>query len=265
MRAPQKQLVLLVTLSIASSVHDAKVISIEVLAKLGSSSTWVPPVGTPTSRWRLAQLRQKAVKGARRQLQDSADSALQLVHEKMFAGMEEKRYTQPVGVPGTAVGEIKRRATDIGDPGDTSSWVRPNVDGDAGRDEEQHGVPQFIADLPWLSWVPLIAMYVGGAAVLVYGGVVLERARWKSQRDAAGETLVGPSDLTCPITCEIMLDPVCTTVGSTYERTAIMEWLRTHSTDPATNSVLTSKRLGPNTTLRTLARASQRSLKRSRS
>ena len=264
MRAPQKQLLLLVTLSFLCSVDDAKEGPIEVPAKLWSSSTWVPPVGTPTSRRRLAVLRQKAeteaVKGAR-QLQESA---LQLVREKMFDGTEEKRYTQPVGIPGTAVGELKRRATNIGEPGDTSSWVRPNVDDDAGRDEEQHGVAQFVANLPWLSWVPLVAMNVGGAAVFAYGGVVLERARWKLQRDAAGETLVGLSDLTCPITCEVMLDPVCTAIGSTYERTAIMEWLRTHSTDPATNTVLTSKRLVPNTTLRTLARASQRSLKRLR-
>ena len=59
--------------------------------------------------------------------------------------------------------------------------------------------------------------------------------------------------LMCPITHELMLDPVVTAVGSTYERQPITIWLRTHSTDPLTNRRLTTKALVPNQALRSLA------------
>ena len=50
-----------------------------------------------------------------------------------------------------------------------------------------------------------------------------------------------------------MGDPVSLESGSTFERAAITEWLRTHRTDPLTNRVLASKRLVPNTAVRSLA------------
>ena len=46
---------------------------------------------------------------------------------------------------------------------------------------------------------------------------------------------------TCSITGEIMIDPVTTKNGQTYERSAIEEWLRTHNTDPNTGSTLHDK------------------------
>ena len=42
------------------------------------------------------------------------------------------------------------------------------------------------------------------------------------------------NEYVCPITAEIMTDPVCTLEGFTYERAAITEWLRTNDTSPAT-------------------------------
>jgi len=51
---------------------------------------------------------------------------------------------------------------------------------------------------------------------------------------------------TCSITGEIMIDPVTTKNGQTYERSAIEEWLRTHNTDPNTGSTLHDKTLTPN-------------------
>ena len=56
----------------------------------------------------------------------------------------------------------------------------------------------------------------------------------------------------CPITAEIMTDPVCTADGFTYERTAITEWLRSNDTSPSTGAKLTCKRLIPNITVRCL-------------
>ena len=60
------------------------------------------------------------------------------------------------------------------------------------------------------------------------------------------------NEYTCPITAEIMTDPVSTLDGFTYERTAITEWLRTNDTSPSTGAKLESKRLIPNVTVRCL-------------
>ena len=47
-----------------------------------------------------------------------------------------------------------------------------------------------------------------------------------------------PDWLLCPITQELMRDPVITTDGHAYERTAITTWLQKHNTSPATGLVL---------------------------
>jgi hypothetical protein len=49
-----------------------------------------------------------------------------------------------------------------------------------------------------------------------------------------------------------MEDPVCNAAGFSYERKAIEAWLHTHNTDPTTNGELSSKRLVPNRTLRSM-------------
>ena len=57
--------------------------------------------------------------------------------------------------------------------------------------------------------------------------------------------------LYCPITHELMLDPVMTDDGQTYERKAIMKWFAGgQETSPATGAKLASKTLVPNVTLR---------------
>ena len=64
-----------------------------------------------------------------------------------------------------------------------------------------------------------------------------------------------PDEYICPITSEIMTDPVSTSDGFTYERAAITEWLRTKDTSPKTGAKLESKALIPNHTLRSVIRA----------
>ena len=44
-----------------------------------------------------------------------------------------------------------------------------------------------------------------------------------------------PAEFLCPISMRMMRDPVTTTAGSTYERSAIEQWLRKHDSDPMTN------------------------------
>ena len=59
--------------------------------------------------------------------------------------------------------------------------------------------------------------------------------------------------LTCPITQELMRDPVITVAdGHCYERAAIEHWLALHDTSPLTGEPLETKRLAPNVALRSL-------------
>ena len=70
----------------------------------------------------------------------------------------------------------------------------------------------------------------------------------------ASEAAAVPDDYICPITAEIMTDPVTTLDGFTYEREAITEWLRTKDTSPKTGAKLESKVLIPIHSLRSMIR-----------
>jgi hypothetical protein len=61
-----------------------------------------------------------------------------------------------------------------------------------------------------------------------------------------------PHDFICPISQCMMIDPVITVNGTTYERKFIEEWLQHHDTDPLTNEKLPSKMLITNRSLRSL-------------
>jgi Mg-chelatase subunit ChlD len=56
----------------------------------------------------------------------------------------------------------------------------------------------------------------------------------------------------CPISQQVMQDPVCDKEGNTYERKYIEEWIRLHGTSPITRSPLQLEDLVPNRALRTL-------------
>src|SRR4051794_2619545 len=54
----------------------------------------------------------------------------------------------------------------------------------------------------------------------------------------------------CPISREIMKDPVTCADGHSYERAEIEKWFTTHSTSPCTGLELQDKRLIPNHSLK---------------
>ena len=60
-------------------------------------------------------------------------------------------------------------------------------------------------------------------------------------------------ELTCPITAELMVDPVIAADGQTYEREAMELWLEKHDTSPLTGRVRAA------TCTRPLARGTQHS------
>ena len=70
------------------------------------------------------------------------------------------------------------------------------------------------------------------------------------------EDLLGdaPEELLCPLTHELMVDPVMTQGGHTYERVVIERWLTTHNTDPLTGAVLHDLTLRPNVLVRGMCR-----------
>ena len=61
-----------------------------------------------------------------------------------------------------------------------------------------------------------------------------------------------PPGAECPLTLEVMVDPVLCADGHTYERFAIEQWLIVHSVSPKTNEPLESSRLVPNHALRSM-------------
>jgi hypothetical protein len=66
-----------------------------------------------------------------------------------------------------------------------------------------------------------------------------------------------PDHFICPITQDVMIDPVSAADGHIYERCAITEWLVGHSTSPMTGAGLKMKDLFPNHTVRGLIRTWQ--------
>lgn len=60
-----------------------------------------------------------------------------------------------------------------------------------------------------------------------------------------------PSNFLCPISKEIMLNPVTTSSGSTYEKENIVKWMNDKKTDPLTRQII-SKKLYKNTILKNI-------------
>ncbi|XP_049342977.1 U-box domain-containing protein 13-like isoform X2 [Solanum verrucosum] len=71
--------------------------------------------------------------------------------------------------------------------------------------------------------------------------------------EATHKAPVIPDDFRCPVSLELMKDPVIVSSGQTYERSSIEKWLEAgHSTCPKTQQVLTSNVVTPNYVLRSL-------------
>eukprot|EP00287_Rhodomonas_sp_CCMP768_P015438 CAMPEP_0196759010 /NCGR_PEP_ID=MMETSP1091-20130531/104479_1 /TAXON_ID=302021 /ORGANISM="Rhodomonas sp., Strain CCMP768" /LENGTH=112 /DNA_ID=CAMNT_0042107849 /DNA_START=32 /DNA_END=370 /DNA_ORIENTATION=+ len=61
-----------------------------------------------------------------------------------------------------------------------------------------------------------------------------------------------PEDLLCPLTAEIMVDPVIDNEGNTYERAAIEQWLDRSPTSPITRNPLSPRSLRTNRALKNI-------------
>ncbi|KAE8726556.1 putative 26S proteasome complex subunit sem1-1-like isoform X1 [Hibiscus syriacus] len=64
---------------------------------------------------------------------------------------------------------------------------------------------------------------------------------------------LNPEDFRCPISLELMIDPVTVSTGHTYDRNSIQKWLKAgHTVCPKTGEKLTNTELVPNANLRKL-------------
>jgi len=69
---------------------------------------------------------------------------------------------------------------------------------------------------------------------------------------AVDEEEEDPTEYLCPITKQLMSDPVICSDGHSYERQAIEDWLLSHDKSPMTNATLETKQLFPNHSLRSM-------------
>jgi hypothetical protein len=72
----------------------------------------------------------------------------------------------------------------------------------------------------------------------------------KAEADDKAKTIQIPNEFSCPILSSLMVDPVVTSDGHTYERNAILHWLKDHNTSPKTMKQLDNKNVVPNHILR---------------
>lgn len=63
-----------------------------------------------------------------------------------------------------------------------------------------------------------------------------------------------PESFLCPIGLEIMADPVILPDGHSYDRSALMKWMKVNNTSPATRQVVSLDDIRPNWMLRNLIR-----------
>ena len=78
------------------------------------------------------------------------------------------------------------------------------------------------------------------------------------------DEIEGKDSFICPINQTIMTDPVITPYGTTYERSAILNWLKKNKTDPLTKKKLTADMLITNFALRDAIQEYKNSLKKSK-
>jgi len=65
---------------------------------------------------------------------------------------------------------------------------------------------------------------------------------------------MGNQHLLCPITQDLMMEPVLAADGHAYERAAIEDWISIHGTSPVSGEPLASATLIPCHTLRNMTR-----------
>lgn len=94
--------------------------------------------------------------------------------------------------------------------------------------------------------------FVRYAKCVLYGGST-PRTNSRRRRAAAAADVSVPADFRCPISLDLMRDPVVVSTGQTYDRSSITLWFESgHTTCPKTGQTLTHTDLIPNSALKNL-------------
>eukprot|EP00878_Enallax_costatus_P021151 GHUV01022384.1.p3 GENE.GHUV01022384.1~~GHUV01022384.1.p3 ORF type:complete len:157 (+),score=50.58 GHUV01022384.1:398-868(+) len=64
-----------------------------------------------------------------------------------------------------------------------------------------------------------------------------------------------PAAFLCPISMVVMTQPVVTPSGASFQRSAILDWIRQHHTDPVSGMPLRSDQVFPNLAMRDMIHA----------
>lgn len=72
----------------------------------------------------------------------------------------------------------------------------------------------------------------------------------EAKQDNARNCHAIPDGFVCPLTLEVMVDPVLDGAGNTFERNALLEWLKNCHQSPISRQPLNQKFLVPNIALR---------------
>lgn len=105
--------------------------------------------------------------------------------------------------------------------------------------------------ITYILTTPGLAEIVIGITSAILGAAAAHMLTLRQRPKQEPHALSPPEELLCPISCELMADPVLVAeTGQTYDRATITSWLYTHATDPNTNCELRSKKLVPNVALR---------------
>ncbi|KAI3437479.1 RING-type E3 ubiquitin transferase [Psidium guajava] len=91
------------------------------------------------------------------------------------------------------------------------------------------------------------------AKCVLYGGSTPPKPPAEFRLRKSSSSIAFPSDFRCPITLDLMRDPVVVATGQTYDRESITLWIQSgHNTCPKTGQTLAHSNLIPNRALKNL-------------
>ena len=174
----------------------------------------------------------------------AASLLLPLVYSALTTGGVIGAVSVAVGICAQFYARQKRPTDGVG-PTDGAEAA----DG-ASTQSEAHGSWHDLVTAP-----PVLVLLGAMCAVAVFAMLLLLSLR----RQLGGKGKKGPPrpaslppEFMCPITGEIMREPVTTADGHVFERSAIERWLATHSTSPMTGMPLEHTKLAPAHAIRQL-------------